>query len=833
MKFGFICLLLTTISLPIFSDDPPEFRALYAATFEINTEAKCKTIVDRVLAGTFNAIFVEARGRADAYYYPNREDSTYPNIEPRSQSYPISPSDFDPLQYFIDRLHNATPRREVHAWVTTYPSWNSPTPPASPQHIYNAHPEWITENKAGVTYTHAKDAALDPGIPAVQEHLFNTFMDIIRNYDVDGFHFDYVRLSDEDSGYDPVAKAQFLAQTGWNYDTQNTGGALDEAYKAWRRDQIAKLVQRVHRQTKLEKPWVVVSAFLIHFDDPVEKMGQGYNWWVAHNAIDVIHGSCYSDSVSGNVSNWNGYITKLKQNGDENKIPLIAAIGDYLLKTEGDNAKTVEALRANARKPDGFNFFSYGSVYEGSLPHSNALFNAGGVFANWAPIPIPRIPGEETIPPNPPAALTAALVLGVPQITFQRPAAAADGDLPIHYRVYRGKTIPVPLTYSNMLMEWWDLSSSRTTFSVEDKLAGAGTWYYAAVAYDDWNNQAVSTSAPVTVTKGGEYIIETGTGGKNISDFSIRSGVFFNSTSHSLAPGCTASIPSKFSLPSDGKNDIGRFTPSGLASGTYNVYTTCFNYSSANAPNITVRVYDKSGTRTSLFNLTQANCGNKWTQCATMNFSEGSGHYIEFDSSTQSTSGNNDRMNPAAVRFLLVANPPKKELKPKVSEPPSNVVEVIVDSEPTALDYDDNEKKWMTTTYGGEANYYNGSARYFAAASYPMAAYAIWIVDLPRAGWWAIDGYIRPNQIGLARGVQYRFVDGSGIVRNVTATQQTGSGGWTINVDGVADKQAYFFKKGRVYVTLYGNTTGSELILADAIRFRLIKPLSPFGWMLY
>ncbi len=114
-----------------------------------------------------------------------------------------------------------------------------------------------------------------------------------------------------------------------------------------------------------------------------------------------------------------------------------------------------------------------------------------------------------------------------------------------------------------------------------------------------------------------------------------------------------------------------------------------------------------------------------------------------------------------------------------------------------------------------------------------MTAYAIWIVDLPRAGWWAIDGYIRPNQIGLARGVQYRFVDGNGIVRNVTTTQQTGSGGWTINVDGVADKQAYFFKKGRVYVTLYGNTTGSELILADALRFRLIKSLNPFGWMLY
>ena len=48
-------------------------------------------------------------------------------------------------------------------------------------------------------------------------------------------------------------------------------------------------------------------------------------------------------------------------------------------------------------------------------------------------------------------------------------------------------------------------------------------------------------------------------------------------------------------------------------------------------------------------------------------------------------------------------------------------------------------------------------------------------------------------------------------------------GGWTLNVDGVDDSGAYFFDSGRVYVTLYGNTTGSQMIIADALRFRLIE----------
>ncbi|MBN1901138.1 family 10 glycosylhydrolase, partial [Candidatus Sumerlaeota bacterium] len=620
--------------------DAPEMRAVYCASFEVNTQSSCQQIVDNVLSSNINAVFVQVRARGDASYYPNREDTTYPNPEPRGQLYSLSPSDLDVLQFFIDRLHNADPPREVHAWCTTFNTWNRSWNPPSPDHVYNAHKEWITENRAGITYTYSDDAPLDPGIPEVQDYVYDVFMDIVRNYDIDGIHFDYIRLIDQDSGYDPVAKSMFLSQTGWNYDTDNTQGQLDEVYKAWRRDQLARLVQRIHTQTMLEKPWVEVSAFLIKFTDPVEYLGCGYNWWVAHGAIDALHPSCYSSSASGTVTNWEKCINKLKQNGDENKIPVIAAIGNYLLPAPSEIVNVVDSLRSHSRKADGFNFFRHEFVYNGDPSQAEYLFNPEGPMDGWAPVPfIPHKTNEETIPPNPPSSFAVTLSENIPHIVFTRPAPAPDGDLPVHYRLYRDKSLPIRLYYENMIMEWWDMDSARETFSFDDDTSETGALYYAALSYDNWNNQSDMTTGTVTVT----------------------------STTGKIS---ASSIP--------------------------------------------------------------------------------------------------------------------KEPKPPVVEPLSTVTEVIVDSEPTSLDYDD-AGAWSTHVSGTS---YQGSARHYPAASFPIDSCAVWVVDIPRAGYWAIDGHVSGEQESLGRGIQYRFVDGRGVIRNVTTTQRTGSAGFTIDVDGVPDEKA-------------------------------------------
>lgn len=757
----------------------------------------------------------------------------------RGQLYAISPSELDVLQYFIDRLHGAARRVEVHAWCTTYNTWNRATAPASSNHVYNAHPEWITKNKAGTTYTYADDAPLDPGIPEVQDYLVNVFMDIVRNYDVDGVHFDYIRLLGPDSGYNPTGKARFLAQTGWNYDTQNAAGQLDEVYEAWRRDQISKVVQRVHTLTLLEKPWVEVSAFLVNFDDSVEMLGQGYNWWVAHNAIDVLHPGCYSSTVSGTQDDWNFYVSKLAQNGDAAKVPMVCAIGDYLLTATMENASAVDTLRLNSRKPDGFNFFDYGSMYtDGSAEHANNLFNTGGPMDNWAPVPpIPQKTDEETIPPNPPAGAAVVLVGGIPRVSFNRPASASDGNLPVHYRLYRDSVSPVRKYYANMAMEWWDLASARASFSFDDSNAPTGTCYYAVAAYDHWNNEAVATLGPITAT-GGDYVIESGSTGQHNSDYS-ESGTFSSSTSHSSATGCTSGIGSRFALPADanGRADKARFAPSGLASGTYAVYVTCYNYSSANALGVTVRKNDAGGQATSAFDLTTANAGSKWAQVATISFTAGAGHFIEFDNATQTNLGDttNARMNPDAVKFQRIGRA-AKEPKPPITPPVVATTQVIVDSHPQSLDYDDaaGTAAWQSSSLAG---YYNGNARYYSSSNYPVNSVAVWVVDLPQAGKWAIDGWVRHNT-SFAQQAQYRFADGTGTVRNVTTTQRstydsTTAGDWLINVDGVSDASAYSFQQGRVYITLYGNgSAGSQTLVADALRFRLVTS-DISEWSLY
>lgn len=840
--FGLLAICLSSWA------DSPEHRAVYVCYWDINTQAKCDAIIAKILARNINSVYVQVRGRGDAFYFPNRESSVYPNTEPRGQTSAISPTNFDPLQHFIDKLHNATNRVEVHAWLTVTPSWSKSSPPASPQHIYNAHPEWVTETQAGVTIPayinpdNIPGAPIDIGIPAARTHIYNVFMDIVRNYDVDGVHFDYIRLLQRDSGFDPVAKSRFLAETGWNFDTQNPSGQLDQVYNAWRRDQFAQLVQNVHRRTMLEKPWVDTSAFLIRFDDQIGNLGQGYNWWVAHGAIDMLIPGCYSTSVSTLVSHWNGYIAKLAPNGDEYTRPIIAAPGSYLfVGTDGGvyepqrNREAVLQLRGNSRKPDGFNFFQQDSIFnKGVSPDppdilANQMFNAGEPMSGWAPIPTMAHKvalGEETTPPNAPASLSVTLVSGKPRITFNRPAAAADGDLPVHYRLYRDTKSSVDLHYDKMVMEWWDLSSSRTSFTFDDVTA-TGTCYYAAVAYDNWNNQAKATAGPVTVA-GGDIIIESRqsngiltTPAQGYSESPTGTG-WDNSTGKSTVPGLSGS-GSRYN-PNTTLTGTFTMTPNIPATGYYNIYVTTTT-SNADAANSQYTIVHADGTTTGTIAMTAGNTGNQWALLrANVRFNAGTSGYVRIAEAAPQA----NRLYADAMKFEPVVSPPTpKEPKPSVVEAPSSVTQIIVDSHPVTLNYDD-KGSWTDSTLSG---YYNSNARYYSSAGSDLPNYAVWVVDLPQAGAWAIDGWVRHN-VAFATGARYRFVDSTGTVRNSTVSQRstydsTTSGDWLINVDGVSDANAYHFNKGRVYITLWGNTGGSQTLIADALRFRLLTAGTP------
>lgn len=128
-------------------------------------------------------------------------------------------------------------------------------------------------------------------------------------------------------------------------------------------------------------------------------------------------------------------------------------------------------------------------------------------------------------------------------------------------------------------------------------------------------------------------------------------GEFEPSSENSSATGTTPGAGSLFARPDPTRGDRARFTPS-IASGEYEVFVTSFNFASANAPGITVRMEDADGPRDFTFDMVQANTGGRWESLGTMNITHGAGHFVEFDNETQTNLDANARMNPAAVMFV-------------------------------------------------------------------------------------------------------------------------------------------------------------------------------------
>ncbi len=80
-----------------------------------------------------NTLIVQVRGRADAFYTSS--------IEPRGESIQES-APFDPLDLVVQEAHARG--MAVHAWVNTHLVWGPAQLPQSPEHILNAHPDWLS-----------------------------------------------------------------------------------------------------------------------------------------------------------------------------------------------------------------------------------------------------------------------------------------------------------------------------------------------------------------------------------------------------------------------------------------------------------------------------------------------------------------------------------------------------------------------------------------------------------------------------------------------------------------------------------------------------------------
>lgn len=224
-----------------------------------------------------NALFIQVRKNADAYY---KSDT-----EPLGSG--VSPG-FDPLACMIEKAH--AEGIEVHAWVNSCRIWTAKDLPKDPKHIANRHIEWLNKDVNGGTRAN-EGLYLDPGIPEVRDYIASVAQEIVRKYDIDGINLDYIRYPGKEWGYSDLALEQYNgAPSGSRPDPS------DAKWLQWRRDQVTALVRLVRNKVGAVKPNIAISACTVPWGDcpanwanasPYAIVCQDWKLWAADGLVDA------------------------------------------------------------------------------------------------------------------------------------------------------------------------------------------------------------------------------------------------------------------------------------------------------------------------------------------------------------------------------------------------------------------------------------------------------------------------------------------------------------------------------------------------------------------
>jgi len=378
----------------------PEGRAVWIDVWNMNSPSALETAVSKAASNGMNALVCEIRYRGDALYVPNRTDSTYSNPEPRSEKLSGQSPSFDPLQTTITLAHNAG--LEVHAWVVVFPAWASTTAPTDPDHVYNAHPSWITKDNSLNTMlvTEAEGAYLDPGRLDVQDYLTNVFKDIIVNYDIDGFHFDYIRYPTtsydrtRDWGYNSGATDRYSEETGL------TASPTSTSWQNWKRSQVTAVVRRIWEFILANKPEVAFSCSVLGNRSTAEGWSfQNWSAWAQEPIVDVLYPMCYStDTGTVTTQAADAFSVRATRNVF---IGLKAYdVASYAPGSLVEKVNQVRALPGFQEGKDGFAFFDNGGLQEQNDAFYNAL--SSGPMSSWQSMPpVPARPGATSTPTFP------------------------------------------------------------------------------------------------------------------------------------------------------------------------------------------------------------------------------------------------------------------------------------------------------------------------------------------------------------------------------------------------------------------------------------------------
>jgi len=362
--------------------DSAEIRALWVTRASLTSPASVASLVTTAHTEGFNALLVQVRGRADAYYTSD--------LEPRAADLARQPASFDPLAAVLAAAHASGIR--VHAWISLNLVSSAAELPASPDHLVYRHPDWIMvprpiaqelarldpANPGYVgkiaRWSRGEDDRIEglyasPVVPDAAAYTERVVADLARRYDLDGIHLDYARYPNQQFDYSRFAIAEFRAAMQPRLALE-VRRALDEAEQAdlfaypdrfpsdwreFRRARLTALVARIRLAVRAARPEALVtSAVFPDAQEAFDERLQDWRGWLSGRLVDAVAPMAYTQESSRFVEQ----IAAARDVAGDGRA-IWAGIGAYRLTPAQTIANILAARRLGA---GGFVLFSYDSL---------------------------------------------------------------------------------------------------------------------------------------------------------------------------------------------------------------------------------------------------------------------------------------------------------------------------------------------------------------------------------------------------------------------------------------------------------------------------------------
>jgi uncharacterized lipoprotein YddW (UPF0748 family) len=354
---------------PAISREEP-LRGIWVTRWDYRTPDDVRTIMRNAAQAGFTDVFWQVRGQADAYYRSDLEpwgellfrstndDTTRPTVREAQRG-----PGWDPLETAVRAAHARGLR--LHAWMNVMPLWKGTDEPVDPAHPLLARTAWRLKDDRGADQPlNEHYVIVNPVLDAVHDHLGAVTRDIATRYDIDGVHLDYIRFIseslEEDRWYpgDVVSRALYRQAMGLGADAPIEPVAM----RAWVRERITDLVERIADEARRARPGVMVSAAVWRRPDLArEQQLQDAPRWARMGTLDAVMPMIYDDNDAAFRSDLLAWSIAVPRRGS-----LVPGVGVYKHESGRQTAGQVNMHAEDDR----FVLFAYSALWRSAAPGS-------------------------------------------------------------------------------------------------------------------------------------------------------------------------------------------------------------------------------------------------------------------------------------------------------------------------------------------------------------------------------------------------------------------------------------------------------------------------------